>query len=159
MALLKYLFLMGSLAPLANAQEVPFKPSEDFEARVNLKFKQRPPAYDNNSFSSSGERLDKPKTDLLPFLEVSIEQLKVREEEVRVHVIDSKGKNLLKKKTSPIPGLRFEMGFVADLKKRDAAHEITLFFLSSEKKELSRIVLTVTQDGEFQVNGKWHGKF
>jgi len=139
--------------------ETPFKPAEEFLVKVDLKFKQKSSVYDPNSFSNSGERLDKGKNEMSTFLEVDIIQIKVKDEEVRISAVDSHGKNLLKKKTSPVPDLHFNLGFVADLKKQESANEIVIYFLSAEKKELSKIVLTVTREGDFLVNGKWNGKF
>src|SRR5882724_4455280 len=129
-------FAQGKVAQ----DEIPFKPAEEFQAKVDLKFKYKPSGYDPNSYSNSGERLDKLKNEMTSFLEVDIVQLKVKDEEVRILAIDSRGKNLFKKKTSPIPDLHFVMGFVADLKKQEVANEIVVYFLSAEKKKLSKII-------------------
>jgi hypothetical protein len=51
------------------------------------------------------------------------------------------------------------MGFVDDLKKKSPNSEITIYFLSEEKKKLEKIVLAVSANGVFQVNGNWHGQF
>lgn len=139
--------------------DVPFKNSDEFQVKVDLKFKQRPSSFGANTYSNSGERLDQNRVDLASFLVIDISQLKILEEEVKISVVDSKGKSLLKKKTAPVPELHLEMGFVDDLKKGEAANEIVVYFLSSDKKELRKIVCTIKPDGDFLVNGKWHGKF
>jgi hypothetical protein len=66
---------------------------------------------------------------------------------------------LLRKKASPAPDIRFVMGFIDDLKSTNSANEITVFFVSAEKKELRKIVLKVLPTGVFQVNGEWRGQF
>lgn len=152
------LLIMAAIGSLIQA-DVPFKNSDEFQVKVDLKFKQRPPSHGANTYSNSGERLDQTRVDLASFLAIDISQLKILEGEAKISVIDSKGKSLLKKKTAPVPELHVEMGFVDDLKKSEAANEVIFYFLSSDKKELRKIVCTIKPDGDFLVNGKWHGKF
>lgn len=141
-------------------EQVPFKAADEFQVNIDLKFIDKPSGYNTNTFSGSGDRLDTKKAGMqFPFLKVNISQLKIREDEEKIIAIDSKGKQLLKKKTSPIPELRFDMGFIDDLKNNDAANEINVFFLSKDKKELRKIVFQVLPSGVFTVNGQWHGQF
>ncbi len=137
-------------------QEIPFKNSDEFQAQIDLKFKTKQSEFSPNSYSTSGTRLDVTKVE--SFLIVNLTQLKNPGDEVRMHAVDSKGKTILKKKCSP-DDIHIEMGFLSDLKNGSDTKEITIFFLSSEKKELRKIVLSVLSDGTFQVNGKSHGKF
>ncbi|MBI1767481.1 MAG: hypothetical protein HY015_10175 [Bacteroidetes bacterium] len=139
--------------------EIPFKNSDEFLVKIDIKFKQKPSRVDQNTFSPDGERLDRRIGEAVAFLVVNISQVKILDDELKIQVVDSKGKNLFKKKTTPVPEINFEMGFVDDLKKGVTSNEITVYFLSSEKKELRKIVCAVLPDGTFEVNGKWHGKF
>jgi hypothetical protein len=148
-----FLLLVGFQA------DVPYKPSDEFEVNVDLSFKIKNSPYSTTTFSGSGERMDKPSSTTLPFLVVIVKQLKIQNDEVKIEAIDSKDKTLLKKKASPKLELRFEMGFVDDLKNNTTANEITLYFLSSEKKRLRKIVFSVAKTGVFTVNGNWHGQF
>src|SRR6516162_9979707 len=113
--------------------EIPFKNTDEFVLKVNLKFKQRP-VVDRESYSSSGDRLNKTNIEAAPFLEVDITELKILEDEVRILAVDGKETNLLKKKTTPAPKLHFEFGFVEDVKNGKANNEINIYFLSAEKK-------------------------
>ncbi len=139
--------------------EIPYKPSDQFQVNIDLKFKEKASGYSPNAFSGSGERLDKPKQGLRAFLTVKVTQLKIQPDEVKITAVDSQGKVLLKKKVTSTAELHFQMGFVEDLKSQATPDEITIFFLSAEKKELRKIVFGVLPTGVFQVNGQWHGQF
>ena len=139
--------------------EVPYKSSDEFQLKIDLSFKNKDSKYGQSSYNQNGERLDKVSSSPLPFLIVTINQFKIQSDEVKVSAINSLGKPLLKKKVAPDLSLHFEMGFVDDLKDRTAANEITVYFLSEEKKELRKIVFSVSRTGVFEVNGKWHAQF
>jgi len=98
--------------------QIPFKPSDEFQVNIDLKFKVKQSNYGPSTFSANGERLDKTSTATFPFLMVDVSQLKIQNDEARIVAINSQGKTLLKKKTSPLPMLHFEMGFVDDLKSK-----------------------------------------
>jgi len=144
---------------LAIQTEVPFKPADEFQVSVDLKFKIKPSTYPTSTFSGSGDPLDKSSSTTLPFLAVSISNLKIQSDEEKVHAVDVRGKSLFKKKTSPTLLMHFDMGFVDDLKNKISSNEITVFFLSKDKKELRKIVISISDKGVFEVNGKWHGQF
>ncbi len=139
--------------------EVPYKPSDEFQVNIDLAFKIKSSGYAPSTFSASGDRLDKSSSTALPFLTVMVKQIKLQSDEVKIVAIDSKGKTLLKRKVAADMELRFDMGFVGDLKNNTSANEITVYFLSAEKKELRKIVFSVSSDGVFEVNGTWHGQF
>jgi len=139
--------------------EVPYKPSDEFQVNIDLIFKTKDSAYGPSTYNQNGERLDKVSSSQLPFLNVSVTQIKIQSDEVKIVATDSQGKSLMKKKISPDLVLHFEMGFVDDLKKGAPNNKVTLYFLSAEKKNLRRIVISVAPTGVFEVNGKWHGQF
>ncbi len=139
--------------------EVPFKPSEEFQVNIDLAFKIKSSGYSPTTFSGSGEHLDKQSSTTLPYLTVIVGQIKIENDEIKVEAIDSRGKSLLKRKVAPNLELRFQMGFVDDLKNGTSPNEVTLNFLSKEKKKLRKIVFSVSEKGVFEVNGKWHGQF
>ena len=139
--------------------EIPFKNSDEFLVKIDMKFKPKPSRLDPNTYSSDGERLDRGTGGSVAFLAVNISQVKILDDEYRIQAVNSKGKNLFKKKATPALEMNFEMGFVDDLKNGTTNNQITVYFLSSEKKELRKIVCSILPDGTFEVNGKWHGKF
>lgn len=140
-------------------EQVPFKSSDEFEVNVDLTFKIKNTTYAPSTFSGNGDRLDRPSTAALPFLTVIVKHIKIQNDEVKLSVINSLGKSVLKRKASPSLELRFELGFVDDLKNNGAPNEMTIFFLSKDKKKLRKIEFNVSSDGIFEVNGKWSGQF
>jgi hypothetical protein len=139
--------------------EVPFKPSDEFQVNIDLSFKIKNSSYAPSTYSGNGDRLDKPSATSLPYLTVIVKQIKIQNDEVKIIAKNSFDKTIWKKKVSPNLELRFDMGFVDDLKNKLSPNEVTLYFLSSEKKELRKIVFSVATNGVFEVNGKWHGQF
>jgi hypothetical protein len=144
---------------LALQTEVPFKPSDEFQVNVDLKFKIKNSTYPTSTFSGNGDPLDKSSATTLPFLSVTISKIKIQSDEFKIFAVEANGKSLYKKKASPTLLLRFEMGFVDDLKSKVSNNEITIYFLSRDKKELRKIVIAISDKGVFEVNGKWHGQF
>ena len=139
--------------------EVPYKPSDEFQVNIDLNFKTKDSKYPTSTYDQNGDRLDKVSSTQLPYLAVSVTQIKFQSDEIKVVAIDSQGKTLLKKKASSDLILNFQMGFVEELKKKSPNSEITLYFLSEEKNKLRKIVFSVAPTGVFVVNGKWHGQF
>jgi hypothetical protein len=139
--------------------DIPFKSADEFQVNIDLKFKPRPQKDSrlNSDFkvsTQSDTNISAPEA----FLNVNITQLKVLSDEVKILAFDSKEKMVVKKKCTP-DDIQLEMGFVNDLKSGAAANQVTIYFLSAEKRKLRKIELTILPDGVFQVNGKWHGQF
>jgi|GEM_PF-2068367 hypothetical protein len=154
---MKLLFILILLSGFQT--EVPFKPSDEYDVSVDLKYKIKASTYPTSTFSGSGEPLDKSSATTLPFLSVSISKIKIQNDEERVFAVEANGKSLYKKKASPNLLLRFEMGFVDDLKSKVSNNEITVYFLAKDKKKLRKILISISDKGVFEVNGKWHGQF
>lgn len=139
--------------------DVPYKPDDEFLVNIDLSFKTKDSKYAPSTYNQNGERLDKVSTTPLPFLNVAVTQFKVQSDEIKVVIIDSKGKTLSKKNVSTDLTLHFDMGFVDELKKGISNNQVFIYFLSQEKKKLRKITFSVTSTGVFEVNGKWHGQF
>ncbi|MBS1488436.1 MAG: hypothetical protein JST43_12685 [Bacteroidetes bacterium] len=136
--------------------EIPFKPADEFQVDINLRFKEKPSQYGSNTYNTSGERMDNSKGQQ-SFLSVKISSLKIREDEIRISVIRPDKREIFKKKTEGLSEFNFDMGFVADLKSEGG--EFVILFISPDKKKIRKIVLSITPTGIFSVNGKWHGQF
>lgn len=143
-----YFFFQGT--------EIPFKNSEEFQVQIDLKYKVKESEY-KNIYNSTGGQNEVHGTSQ-PFLSVNITQLKILSDEVKIHAVSSKGRSLFNKKCSS-DDIRLKMGFISDLKQGEGTNQVTIVFLSEEKKELRKIELAVLKDGTFLVNGKWHGQF
>jgi hypothetical protein len=142
-------------------QEVPYKPKEEFEVKLNYQFKQRPTASTSAVYLDETQREKERRTssDVLPYLILNVKLLKLSEEEVRIKVINNLSSRVINKKISPDMVLPLDVGFTADMKDRVSPHEYILTFLSPKRSELSKVVIFVEEDGTFLVNGEKRGKF
>jgi hypothetical protein len=142
-------------------QELPYKPNEEFEIKLNYQFKQRP-IRDQNAIhlSESQKEYDRrTSSDLLPYLILNVKMVKLSEEEVRLKIINNLDQRIISKKIETGSIVPLDLGFTADVKDRVNPHEYMLTFLSPKKQELSKIVIHVDEDGSFLVNGEKRGKF
>ena len=117
--------------------DIPFKNSDEFEVNIELKYKAKPDDYKPNSYSVTGNRMDKTSGVLSPFLIVHFTKLKIQADEVKMKAMDSGGKTIFRHKTSA-EDVRIEMGFVDDLKTGTAANEVTIYFISAGKRKFAK---------------------
>src|SRR4051812_47586754 len=142
-------------------QDIPFKPNEEFEIKLNYQFKQRP-IRDQNAIhlSESQKEYDRrTSSDMLPYLILNVKMLKLSEEEVKLRIINNLDQRVVTKKIETGIIMPIDLGFTSDVKDRVTAHEYTLTFLSPKKNETSKIIIHVDEDGSFLVNGEKRGKF
>ena len=133
--------------------EVPFKPNEEFDLKLNFEFKTR--TSDNNvAYSNAVKKPSGP----LPYLNIDLKVLKLGAEEVRVRVTRNKGESVLTKKAAADMLIRLDLGFTDDIKDQITANEYVILFLSKEKTPLSKIEILFQKDGTYLVNGEKRGK-
>jgi hypothetical protein len=142
-------------------QDAPLKPKEEFDLKLQYEFKQRDQVNTNSvKFDETvAEAERRTSTALLPYVGINLKLLKLAAEEVRVKITDNAGKNIINKKIKQDDVISFNMGFTDDMKDRVTAHEYTVRFLDDDRKELSRILISVMEDGSFFVNSEKRGKF
>jgi hypothetical protein len=144
------LWIIFSFAFLQDA--VPFKGTEEFEIKMNFEFRQR--TVDPNRITL----VDAKPAGPLPYLFLNLNLLKANPEEVRVKITTNDERNVLFKKLDPAKLMRLELGYTDDIKDRVSAYQYTAYFLSEDKKPLSRIVILFEEDGTYLVNGIKRGK-
>jgi len=136
-----------------NQDQTPYKPKEEFELKLNFEFKSRTidktVAYNTSAMSSTGP---------LPYLKMELRVVKLSAEEVRVRITRNGGEAIFAKKTDPGMTIKLDLGFTDDIKDRVTANEYTVYFLSPEKKQLSKIEILFEKDGTYLVNGEKRGK-
>jgi hypothetical protein len=145
-------------------QEVPLKPNEEFEIKLDYSFRQRSTAsgganYKVDFSESKAEHDRNNSSSLLPFLNLNIKMIKLSDQEVRLKGVTPLGKTIFNKKVVAGDVVNMELGFTDDLKDRVTPHEYNLLLISPDKKEVSRIHLLVQEDGTFLINGQMRGKF
>lgn len=156
---MKLIFFIGCLVVLG--QDVPFKANDEFDLKLQYEFKQRDQSQNNAVKFDETVREHERRTNssLLPYVGINLKMLKLGPEEVRLRITDSNGKNVTMKKIKQNDVIFLNMGFTDDMKDRVTPHEYTVKFMDDEKKELSRIVISVATDGSFFVNNEKRGKF
>lgn len=139
--------------------EIPFKPLDAFEVKLDYTVKQRPTSADHAVAYQASERNRSSGTGLLPYLVLNIKILKPSLEEVKYRIGTPGLKKTTLRKMTPDQDIRIDMGFVADIKDKVTPNEHVIDFLSVDKKPLSRIRLMMDEEGFFFVNGQQRGKF
>jgi hypothetical protein len=152
-------FLLLFLPPLQ--EKPPFKASSEFEVVIDYKFEARP-ALDHTKVEYDVATHDKNRKAVagpLPYLTLHVKFFKLHEQESRIRVTNSADDLLFNRKATEDTSLKFKVGFIDDVKDRVVPHEFTINFLSDSKEVVSRIHLTILEDGTFLVNDEKKGKF
>ena len=157
------LTLIIGLVFLVFQQSLPYKPKEEFEIKLQYEFKQRPITNNSNTSvhlsETPRERDRRTSTSMLPYVGLNLRILKLNPEDVKMKVIDSQAKTVHNKKVQLDEIVFLNLGFTDDMKDRVTAHEYTVYFVSADKRDLNRILITINEDGTFLVNEEKRGKF
>ena len=140
---------------------IPYKPSEEFDLKLNFEFKDRNAGRNPNKIDmdlSPKEYQKKTSAGVLPYLHLNLRVLTQQPNEIRIKVIENGNKNVLAKKLDTSTVLKLELGFTDDIKDRVGAYEYTVVFLNEDKDPVSRIVIYFEKDGTYLVNGQNRGK-
>jgi hypothetical protein len=143
------------------SQEIPVKPRDEFEIKLDYQFKNRP-AQDLNSVHLDETRKEHERrvsTAPLPFLTLNIRMLKLSEDEVKMRVTNNLTARVSVRKVEEGTVVPLQIGFTDDVKDRITAHLYTLTLMSPKKLETSKIEILIEEDGTFLVNGEKRGKF
>jgi hypothetical protein len=149
------------LGLLSFQEDLPYKPSDEFDLKLNFEFKDRGAGRDPNKIEMNQTLKEQEKTrgsGLLPYLYLNLKIVKQAPNEVRVKVIENSSKNVYNKKFDASTVLKLDLGFTDDIKDRVGAYEYTVIFLNEDKDQVSKIVIYFEQDGTYLVNGETRGK-
>lgn len=141
-------------------QDIPNKPDNEFAIRLELKFKGRQLSKGNEIKVSEtiGEYERRTSVDELPYLILYVSFLELNLGESRVKILrDGKvfGNN---KKIEVGKEIKLEVGFTDDAKDKISGYEHILYLLSDDKKQISKIVITIEENGDYLVNGQKRGR-
>lgn len=137
---------------------IPYKPSDEFEVRLNYQFKQRP-AASTNEFKFDDSSDNKRSSSPLPYLTIDLEILKTSAEEERIRGLRGDTQIFNKRGVKSGMQVEIEMGYTDDMKDRVTPHEYTFIISRKDKVEIYRIVIFIGEDGAFLVNGEKRGQF
>lgn len=151
------LFVLASFLP---QDSVPFKPTEEFELKLNFQFKDRARA-DPNKVELDQTRREYERSHSggqLPYLFLDFRVIRKQPDEVRIRVLENNNKLVHNKKIDVNTVLKLELGFTDDIKDHVGAYEYTIFLLNEDKQPVRRVVIYFKQDGTYLVNGQMRGK-
>ena len=147
---------------LSFQEDAPYKPTDEFELKLNFEFKDRGAGRDPNKIDMNQTLKERDKTrgsGLLPYLYINLKVLKLAPNELRLKVIENNSKNVLNhKKFETTTVVKLDLGFTDDIKDRVGAYEYIVYFLNEEKDPVTKIVIYFEKDGTYIVNGEKRGK-
>ena len=140
--------------------QTPFKPREEFEIKLDFEFRDRPTMDANKlEYNQTQREYERSKaTGPLPYLYLNVRVLKPVSEEVRIRVVENGVKTVFNKKFDMSTVLKLDMGYTDDIKDRVSAYEYTVYYLTADKKPLSKVVISFEENGTYFVNGEVRGK-
>lgn len=150
------LFLL--ILAFAFTQDIPFKPTEEFEAKLDYQFKPRPQGDPNTVRLGDAPRAQRAGS-VLPYLVLNIRMLQLPQDKMKVGITTNLNDRPVWRKVSLDAVLELDMGFTDDMIDRVTAHEYTVTFVDNDKAPIDRILINVAEDGSFFVNGEKRGKF
>jgi hypothetical protein len=141
-------------------QEVPFKPKDEFDIKLDYQFKQRPqPDHNSVYLAESKNNSRNNNAGVLPYLVLNVTLLKLQEEKMRVQISKNIDNRPVNKKVSANSTLQLDLGFTDDMKDQVSAYRYTISFINAAKETVNKIVISVDKDGAFFVNDEKRGKF
>ncbi|HEY9006078.1 MAG TPA: hypothetical protein VIM75_08085 [Ohtaekwangia sp.] len=152
---MKLFYTLLFIASLAT-DDIPFKPKEEFDINLDFKFKVR--ASDHSQVYTSDNGGGNNSSGPLPYLHLDLHIVKLTPDEVRVRIQNNKDQVVISRKVVAGDVINLDMGYIDDIKGRVTEHEYTVYFLSKDKKRVSRIVIYFQEDGTFLVNGEKRGR-
>lgn len=132
-----------------------YKPSDEFEAKIDLSFKKRE-GDGSNTFTFSESTKKRTMDTPIAFLVIQFKVLKLNDE-VKMKILKESGSRTTKIKVGSVE--KIEMGFMEDIKSNGQPAHIILRFLNDQKVETCQVILMIEEDGTFLVNGQKRGKF
>jgi hypothetical protein len=148
------MILFISLLLFFQKAEVPLKPSDEFEIKLDYQLKQKP-----ISDRFSIDYYDTKESGMLPYLVLNVKFLKLSDQEVKAKITDSRNKLIFNKKVSLADVLKLDIGYTDDVKDRVTSHKFNIVLISPDRKDVSRIYILIEEDGTFLVNDEVRGKF
>jgi len=160
---MNYLFCWIGWVLLSQSTEVPYKPADEFEVKIDVQIKarpnslERPPQIDftETIAAKRAKQSNVPE----PFLAFKIKFLKLSGQEVKMRILTESGASVYHKKAIAGGVINLEMGFIKDIKDGVVSREYQVLLLSPEKKPVSRVHIFIEKDGTYLVNEVVCGKF
>ncbi len=156
---MKFLFLGFSIC-LFFQDTVPYKPDEEFTIRLDLKFKVRPQSSTNtvNVSETRAEYLKRTSADQLPYLILFVTVKHVNLDETHMRVLRDGKKFVNSRKIELDKEFKIDVGYTDDAKDKISGYEHVILFMTSDKKIVNRIVVSIDENGDYFVNSQKRGR-
>ncbi len=145
---------------------VPFKPTKEFEVKIDLSFKEKKKQGDGSQSNFTvdyaetvEQRNQKLSGNQLPYLALNIKFNLLSADEEKVKIVNNLGKIVYSKKADVNTVIRLDLGYIDDVKDEVTPNDYDVILLNSEKREIDRINIKISKDGTFLVNNEKRGKF
>lgn len=139
--------------------EVPLKPNEEFECKLNLSFKARnadaQPTVDYTE--TVAEREKRLSSTPLPYLKMKLKFITLSAEEFRIQAMG--GQVVLKNKKVVVgEEIDLDFGFTDDIKDGILSRDYVITLLTKDRKPVSKINISFTKEGDYLLNGVKRGR-
>ena len=141
-------------------QDIPYKPDNEFEIRLDMKFKSRPTAEINklDFVETTAEREKRMDAGSLPYVSLFVNIKEVNQGEVRMKIYQDGKSTSVNRKVELDKEFKIEIGYSDDAKDKISGYEYIINFLSIDKMEINKIVITIESNGDYLVNGQKRGR-
>jgi hypothetical protein len=125
-----------------------------------MKFMQRPAADPGRVKvdETRAEYLKRTSTDPLPHMTLYLMVKEAAADEVRMKIMRDGRSVASYRKFTVGKEIKLDVGFTDDAKDKISGYEHIVYFLSADKKEVSRIVITIDENGDYFINGQKRGR-
>jgi hypothetical protein len=146
---------------LVIAQEILFKPKEEFDIKFEMSFKHRDPFEGKSTIHISETRAEQQKrtsSDPLPYLVLNIKLLKRNPAEAKVKVIRDGQTNIMTRKVEQDMQFKLNVGFTDDIKDHIKGYKHEVQFFSADKKLIHVILIEFDREGNYFINNEKRGR-
>ncbi|MBX2945384.1 MAG: hypothetical protein KF725_06090 [Cyclobacteriaceae bacterium] len=157
---MKFPFFLALALSVFFEDTVPYKPDAEFAIRLDMKFKVRPQSSSTtvNVSETMAEYKKRTSNDQLPFLTLFVTINEVKLGETRMRILRDGRIMMNNKKIELGKEFKLEVGFTDDAKDRVSGYEHIIYFVTSDKKDVNRIVISIDPNGDYFVNGQKRGR-
>lgn len=140
-------------------QEVPFKPDDEFDIRMEMSFRQRPQSSNTLHYAETRDEYERrTSSDQLPFVVLNVTLKAFHQGEVRMKVIRDSQEQIMSRKVAAGNTFKLEIGFTDDAKDGVKGYHHRVVFLDEKKREVNQILIVIDKEGNYLVNNQKRGK-
>lgn len=139
--------------------EIPLKPNEEFECKLNLSFKTRSgdnqPTVDYTE--TVAERDKRLSSTPLPYLKLKLKFVKLSADEFRMQAT---GGDTFVRNKKIVTGeeVDLDLGYTDDIKDGILPRDYTVILQTKNRKPISKITISFTKEGDYLLNGVKRGR-